>query len=509
MIHEFFKQPHTIGAMEREPISKNRVSPKNDRSKENKMNRENLIFIFLLKFIKMKKSFLLMMTAAALSAGYAQSSQTYGFDWNRNISSYGKGHFVVTHTMPYFPAWHSELHQYDVILRINDIKTSTMKTLPDVIQTMEVRRLGEHEPIKITMQQPVDYPGNSLSERELVTKLSINHSFVSCDFADKYVKIDVYIDPEADLMNFCTFDFEYTNEKNPAFEKEVASSVQRYLEEYKGLRRDKENPDMLIFINFYTGTKENYVTPQTNLTTRYRTEYNVWTKQRESRQYIESHTSGGYTITKYLYLVQLSFLDAKAAQTQNKVAPVIWRADFEKEYAQEQNSLNFADNACWELIDYGYPYKKIGRYYFPSLYLEDTREDPTRNITFLAWNSYWFTGLSFNSNNLQEITFVAEGSPADKAGIKAGDIVTKINGTAISKNLKKWAVLSHGELRRQGDYTIYFEPVKKPVFDYLSIGSTTDSQRQGANRIVNFEIKRGKQKLKITVLAEQFFAYWR
>jgi N-acetylneuraminic acid mutarotase len=37
MIHEFLKQPHTIGAMEREPISKNRVSPKNDRSRRNQL----------------------------------------------------------------------------------------------------------------------------------------------------------------------------------------------------------------------------------------------------------------------------------------------------------------------------------------------------------------------------------------------------------------------------------------------------------------------------------------
>jgi hypothetical protein len=448
----------------------------------------------------------MMIAAAAIAvSGYAQSSQTYGFDWNRNIPAYGKGHVVVTRTMPYFPAWHSGLHWYDVILRINDIETSTMKTLPDVIQTMEVRRLEAREPIKITMQPPVDYPGNSLSERELVTKLSADHFRVSYDFADKYAKTDVYIDPETDLMNFCTFDFEYTNEENPAFEKEVASSVQSYMERM-GLKRDKENPDMLIFINFYTGTKENYVAPRSDITTRYRTEYNVWTRRNESRQYIESNTSGGYSVTRYLYLLQLSFLDAKAAQTQSKVAPVIWRADFEKEYAQEQNSLNFADNACWELIDYGYPFKEYGRFYFPYVYVDDTSNPKYRILP--GRNRYWFAGLSFNSNNLQEITFVAEGSPADQVGIKAGDIVTKIDGTAVSKNLKKWTVLSYHELRSMDDYFISFAPVKKPVFAYLNINTIEDSQRQGGNRIVNFEIKRGKQKLKITVLAEER-TYWR
>jgi hypothetical protein len=454
----------------------------------------------------MKKTlFITMIIAiAALSAGYAQSRQIYGFVWNRNIYTYGKGHFVVTHVTPYFPAWNSGLNEHDVILRINDIETSTMSAIPGVIHTMEVRRLGEREPVKITMQPPVDYPANSWSERELVTKLSRDKD---ADFWDQngrnYAKADVYIDPEADLMNFCTFDFEYTDEENPAFEKEIASRVQRYLE-WKGLKRDKDNPDMLIFINFYAGTKENYVAPQTNLGTRYRTEYNVWTRRYESRQYVESHTSGGYTVTRYLYLLQLSFLDAKAAQTQSKIAPVIWRADFENEYRQEQNSLNFAENACWELIDYGYPYKKSGRFY--RTYIMTDFGDVIRDISRTINNTYWFTGLSFNSNNLQEITFVTEGSPAGKAGIKAGDIVTKIDGTAGSKKLKDWfKTVFYNE--GWGQFTTT-DIVSKHVFKYLSADTIEDLQKQGDNRIVNFEIKRGKQKLKITVLAEKRI-YWR
>jgi tetratricopeptide (TPR) repeat protein len=47
MIHEFLKQPHTIGAMEREPISKNRVSPKNDRSRR-KITIKKISFIILI-----------------------------------------------------------------------------------------------------------------------------------------------------------------------------------------------------------------------------------------------------------------------------------------------------------------------------------------------------------------------------------------------------------------------------------------------------------------------------
>jgi hypothetical protein len=440
----------------------------------------------------MKKIFTIMMLCGVMY-GYAQSSQTYGFEWKNNIASYGKGHFVVTQIMPYFPAWHSGLRQHDVILRINDSETSTMNALPSVIRTMEVRRLGQREPVKITMLPPVAYPGNSWSERELVTRLSFS-SYDDYDFLDKSAKTIVYTDPEADFMDFRTFDFEYTNEENPAFEKEIAGSVQRNLETL-GLKREKENPDMLIFINFFEGIKENYVPPQTDLTTRYSTIYNVWTRQYESRQYIETNTSGGYTDTKYLYLVQLSFLDAKAAQTQSKIAPVIWRADFGKEYNKEQNNLDFANNACWELIDYGYPYKKLRRFYCTGV---SWHYVGGYSKVYKVESIYWLTGLLFNSNNLQEITFVAEGSPADRAGIKAGDIVTDIYGTAVSKKLKNWYYYDKDYYPRE-DY--------KATFKYLNIDFLR-GYRKDDKVNVNFGVKRGKQKLKITVLAERA-RYWK
>ncbi|MDR2292938.1 MAG: PDZ domain-containing protein [Prevotellaceae bacterium] len=492
MFLNYFKQHAKLskGAMETGDHSKNGASPKSHTSRE---NFKNVFFVNCLSAIIIFISF----------SANAQSSKLYGFTWDNNISAYGKKHPVVTYVTPYFPAWHSGLKKYDVILRINDVETSSIKTLPATIKTLEVRRIGQREPVNITMLPPVDYPENSLSEMELVTKLSISHFVVtdSRHVKDKYAKMNVYIDPEADLMDFCTFDFEYTNEENPALEKAIAGYVQEDLEIY-GLKRDKENPDMLIFINFYTGTKENYVAPQTNITTRYRTEYNVWTKQRESRQYIESHNSGGYTVSKYLYVVQLSFLDAQAAQKQSKVAPVIWRGDYEKDFDTEQDNLKFADFACWELIDYAYPYKKSGRFYIGFHYIDNVRDPSDRLL--ISENSYFYTGLSYNSNDLRQITFVAEGSPADKAGIKAGDIVTKIDGTAVAKKLKKWHKLEVFRFISREDYIIYFSRVKKTMFFYLNYWSRPS---QGAEHTVNFEIKRGNKKMKITVRQPESYRY--
>jgi hypothetical protein len=91
---------------------------------------------------------------------------------------------------------------------------------------------------------------------------------------------------------------------------------------------------------------------------------------------------------------------------------------------------------------------------------------------------------------LQQVTFIAIGSPADKSEIKAGDIVTKTDDIIVRKKLKNWTTTEYHkfDVVIMGAYTIY----DKPMFSYLNRSSIQGSQKQGDNRIVNFEIKRGK-----------------
>ena len=430
----------------------------------------------------MKNKFALLVILCLFSTNVLNAqNKVYGFEYDKNIanSNYGKNYFVVTRVMPDFPADKSGLKLYDVIIRINDIETSTMKTLPITINTMEVCRLGQQEVIKITMLPSVDYPKDSKSERRFVS----SYSFYQIPYRDEYLstnkaKVNVYIDPEEDLMDFYTFDFDYTYEENPALEKQIANIIQKQLEE-RGLIRDKEHPDMLIFMNFYSGTKESYVAPTQNVSTRYKTEYNFWTKRHENNQYIESNNSGGYTYTTYLYLFQLSFLNAKKAQKPSTLAPIIWRGDFEYSQGSKPDNIEMATRALAAMFYSAYPYKvkidpdkykwcydynRYGSYYdyFPN------KSKRNNNIR------YYYTGLHYNHNNgdLQQITFVDPDSPADKAGIKAKDIVTKINGITVQKKYN-WR--------------------KPDPFVYIRDGEES----------VTFEIKRGKEKLIITIRKEE------
>ncbi|MDO5035409.1 MAG: PDZ domain-containing protein [Porphyromonas sp.] len=58
-------------------------------------------------------------------------------------------------------------------------------------------------------------------------------------------------------------------------------------------------------------------------------------------------------------------------------------------------------------------------------------------IFLLHKNSYRYTGIYYDMDNLQQVAWVDQGSPADKAGIKAGDIIQAINGLPLDSSVDR------------------------------------------------------------------------
>lgn len=122
----------------------------------------------------------------------------------------------------------------------------------------------------------------------------------------------------------------------------------------KNLKRDKENPDILIFINYFSDKRENYTPPTQEIVTRYKYGYEIGSGW-GTRQYVESQTRGGYTDIFYLIKFTITMLDAEKVRNGSKVTPVIWNADFELPDFNTIPPLNWFCNAVSEFMFCQFP----------------------------------------------------------------------------------------------------------------------------------------------------------
>ena len=239
-----------------------------------------------------------------------------------------------------------------------------------------------------------------------------------------YVKMNlkVYKDPDKDLSSYKTFAFDYTDKKNPLLEKELFKMVEAALtkgiySKGRGLRRSEETPDILITMNFFTGEKEEYVPPETIVTTRIK---QVWTTGHigwtvtggyEPVPITESHTKPGYTKVSYYRNIRLNFLDYSELKSGKKLEtpPLIWTGEVESESSFSDIRV-LAPVLLNELLG-EFPVK--------------TGEGITRDV---YKGTYGRIGVKLDAKDLRLIREVLPDSPAEKAGLKEGDIILTVDG---------------------------------------------------------------------------------
>ncbi|MDR1338730.1 MAG: hypothetical protein LBK58_01525 [Prevotellaceae bacterium] len=211
--------------------------------------------------------------------------------------------------------------------------------------------------------------------------------------------VSIMSDPEIDFYDYSTFDFEFTD-NNSLQQKEIAIEIEKYLT--NKLTRDRENPDILVFIEYYSDRSDRYVPPAQELRTRYNTTYNFFTKKWETRRYEETETSRGYTETSYFTKLAISMADAKKMRKGAASQTAIWQADYGVSTKKKPNHKDFGkDIGFCMLVGFPYTVQSINVY------------------------TYWFTGILYDFNVPGKVAGVIPNSPADRAGIKAGVIIQK------------------------------------------------------------------------------------
>ena len=185
-----------------------------------------------------------------------------------------------------------------------------------------------------------------------------------------------------------------------------------------------ENPDVLITMDFYTWKMEEYVPPKTVVTTRVE---NVWSSSMfgwggySPVPITESHTTQGYTNVSYYRNIRLNFLDFEklSGEEELEVPPLIWVGEIESE-------------------GYSSDIRDIARVVLVQLLLEFP-EKSGRTMTGRRQfeTTYGYIGISVDSQDRRIIVGVDPDSPAERAGLKAGDKLLTVNKEKVSKGPPK------------------------------------------------------------------------
>jgi hypothetical protein len=260
-----------------------------------------------------------------------------------------------------------------------------------------------------------------VTEAEMVLQVGYetsdpNTSLVPVAFFAQEVNVRVYRDVDESLAGLKTFNFDYTNKSNPLLEKELFHQLGKVMQAH-GLIRVKENPQILITMDFFIGKYERYTPPTTVTSTQLQTVWNTgmigWNVGGFSSQVpiTSSTTQAGYTTTSYYTNIRLNFLNyvKLAGGTKPDVPPLLWIGEADHQ-GPDPDIRGIASPIFGELM---------GEFPSPSA------KTAKRRVRYLRFGSL---GLGVDRDDWRIIRSVAPSSPADVQKVKPGDVLTKING---------------------------------------------------------------------------------
>ncbi len=230
------------------------------------------------------------------------------------------------------------------------------------------------------------------------------------------VNVRTYRDVDEPLENYKTYNFDYTSKTNPLLEKELFYQLDKILQS-KGMTRDKENPQITITMDFYTGKKEQYTPPTTITSTEIKEVWNTgmigWNMMGMSSQVpvTTTTTQPGHTDISYYNNIRLNFLNhAKlVAETKPEIPPLLWMGEVDNE-GLVSDIRDISPILLGQLAgEFPAPSDKGAKRYVRRF-------------------RYGRLGLGFLTTDWRVISYVEPNSVAAEKGLKLGDMILKVNG---------------------------------------------------------------------------------
>lgn len=370
-------------------------------------------------FISMKKYlFFLLFFSLVLNAASQNDSNFichYGFTFEISMQrSWGYGKPIVLTVSPNTSADAAGVKVGDIIEKINDEPTEgkMLETIITWLQNpnnnqVQLTLSNLEEKSRNVMLNKYCQITNCISEKDLAgvyAFYSLENSqtrMFTCPF-------EVTVAQNVNLANYKTFGFPEVDPQNEALEDLINRSITKSLES-KGLQLSGGNPDLLIQTYYTYNRNPNYRRSSNLDKFPVETRYNMNTKTWE-RLPIYFNPLIGDNQTQYYLKLGITLVDNKRSSGENIV--VVWEI--------ESN----------ELLQTNYKLEDYAEFHIPLMLMNYPYVKKTKNISYYYQkNNYNYTGLKYDINDLKEIADLDDSSPAEKAGLRPGDIVLAINGT--------------------------------------------------------------------------------
>ena len=364
----------------------------------------------------MKKiSFVLfLLTIFAINLNAQVKEQYCGFGITFEISnnpSWGYGEPIVRSVEPYSPADKAGLKVDDIIMEVNGSATylRNYKTIESWILT------GTTSEIRLTVRNVDTYfkeytvqrecrPVNSVNEFALAT----SYSFYSIEnTTERAFYLPLKVDPNANVQfsDYHTFSFIEDTDAS-AMDHYINAQIEKALAE-RGLVKTSDNPDILV---------QSYYSFQPNL------KYDPTSKSRSVKTWrFDPDTK---------QMIQLPILSGNDpnAEIKGEFILELGIRFFDKKYIDTEKLTQIWDCRTKEFLTEEMDMQEYARIHSPLMMMQFPYSNPKTVAKYTVnFKKFNYTGLNYDLKDIANILYIDLNSPAAQAGLKVGDVISKIN----------------------------------------------------------------------------------
>lgn len=363
-----------------------------------------------------KVSLILFLIALIVSGINAQPNRKYRdcgilFEVSNN-PNWGYGEPVITYVQPFSSAYNAGLKRGDIIMEVNGSATylRNSQTIAGWLtggserdMTLTIRNINTYfKEYKVEAETRVM---NSISEFDLASM----YSFYSIEStSDRSFTLPLKVNPNqnVDFSDYHTFDFINEGTSVPEIDHYINKIIEEALID-RGLTRNSNDPDIIVqsYYSYQPNVKYSSAGRIQNQKT--------WRFDPETRQMIQVPILSG---------------DDVNAETKGQYVLELGIRFFDKKYISKDKMTQIWDCKATEYLTSDYDLSEYTRIHAPLMMMQYPYTTAKTSAKYLVnYKGFNYTGMNFDNKDLKTLASVDENSPAYKAGLRAGDVVEKIN----------------------------------------------------------------------------------